>query len=257
MYFPEGSLEAFGLILVRTSALVLTAPVLGVGSGFSGYKIGIIFGIAFVLYVATGFPLPAESLHPVAYGVLAVREVMIGAVLGYILHLVMLAVRVTGELIGHEMGFMVAKQVDPASGIRTPLITSLYENLFILALLSLNGHHWLFRALDESFTRAPIGELSLGAGVASTAQTMFSEMFGAGIVFAAPVMIFLMMVSILIGLLARAVPQINVMEVGFTLRVGVAMISMFLFAPLLEPAMTGLFNELLTWLDTGLDALGA
>jgi flagellar biosynthesis protein FliR len=257
MFFPDGTIEAFGLLLVRTSALVLSAPVLGTGSAFSGYKVAIIFGVALVLYAGSGSPLPAESILPIAYAILAVREVVIGVFLGFTLHLVILAVRVSGELIGHEMGFMVARQVDPASGIRTPLITSLYENLFLLALLALNGHHWLFRALGESCTRAPIGELSLGAGVAPTVQTMFGEMFAAGIVFAAPVMIFLMLVSLLIGLLARAVPQLNVMEVGFTMRVGISLTAMFLFAPLLEPAMSGLFEALIVWLDTGLGALGA
>ena len=255
MELPPGTLEAFGLFLTRTSALVLSAPVLGYGSGFSGYKVALIFVVAFVLYTAFGQPLPAQDVAPIAYGVLAVREVVIGVFLGFFLHLVMLAVRVTGELIGHEMGFMVAKQVDPASGIRTPLITSVYENLFILALLTMNGHHWLLRSLRESFLRAPIGEVSLGGGVSRAIETMFSQMFGAGIVFAAPVMVFLMMVSILIGLLARAVPQLNVLEVGFTIRVGVAMSAMFLFAPLLEPAMMRLYSYLVLWIGRGLDAL--
>ena len=82
-------------------------------------------------------------------------------------------------------------------------------------------------------------------------------MFSAGIVFAAPVMVFLMLVSLLIGLLSRAVPQLNVLEVGFTLRVSVAMLAMFLFAPLLEPAMMRLYEGLILWLDRGLDALEA
>ncbi len=257
MVLPDGTLEGFGLILIRTSALVLTAPILGYGSGFSGYKVGLIFTLSWVLYAVAGEPLAPGYAEPITYGMLAVREIVIGVFLGFILHLVILAVRVTGELIGHEMGFMVARQVDPASGIRTPLITSVYENLFILALLTLNGHHWLIRSLGSSLERAPVGELSLGRGLAPTIQRMFGEMFSAGIVFAAPVMIFLMLVSILIGLLSRAVPQLNVLEVGFTMRVSVAMLAMFLFAPLLEPAMMRLYEGLVLWLDRGLDALEA
>ncbi|MEW6073158.1 MAG: flagellar biosynthetic protein FliR [Planctomycetota bacterium] len=257
MPIPPGTLEAFGLFLIRTGALVTSAPVLGYGSGFSGYKVGLTFLLAFLLYAASGEPLPADALHPIGYGLLAAREVVIGVFLGFFLHLVLLAVRVTGEMIGHEMGFMVASQVDPASGIHTPLITSVYENLFLLALLTMNGHHWLVRSLGESFHRAPVGRLSLGAGVVPAVRTMFGEMFGAGIVFAAPVMVFLMLVSILIGLLARAVPQLNVLEVGFTLRVAIALVAMFLFAPLLEPAMTRLYEGLVLWLDRGLAALEA
>ena len=249
-----GVLEAFGLVLARTSALVVTAPVLGLGARFSGYKIGLIFSLSVVLYAVAGVPAVSDA-GPVFYGMLMLREILIGVFLGFILQLVTLAVRVGGELIGHEMGFMVARQVDPASGISTPLVTSVYENLFILAFLALNGHHWLIRSLDESFARAPIGSLSVGEGFAPTIKAMFGEMFGAGIMFAAPVMVFLVLVSILIGLLARAVPTLNVLEVGFTIRVMVAMGAMFLFAPLLEPAMTGLHQDFVAWLDRGLGAL--
>jgi flagellar biosynthesis protein FliR len=84
---------------------------------------------------------------------------------------------------------------------------------------------------------------------------MFGEMFRAGLVFAAPVMVLLLLVSLVIGLLARAVPGLNVVEVGFTLRVLVALGALFLFAPLLDPAMRGLHQELLRWLERGLAAI--
>jgi len=85
---------------------------------------------------------------------------------------------------------------------------------------------------------------------------MFSQMFRAGLVFAAPVMLFLMLVSISIGLLARLVPHLNVLEVGFTARVLVALGAMFLFAPMLEPAMTRLHQNLIAWLERGVVAMG-
>ena len=179
-------IAAFGLFLTRTSALVLSAPLLGFGTGFSGYKVAMIFLLSFVLYVASGQPIAAD-VDQFVYGAMMLREALIGIFLGFLLHLVLLAVRVGGEMISHEMGFMVATQVDPTSGVRSSLITSFYENLFLLALLLLNGHHWLIRSLASSFEQAPIGMLALGEGVAPTVQTMFGEMFGAGVVFAAPV----------------------------------------------------------------------
>jgi flagellar biosynthesis protein FliR len=68
-------------------------------------------------------------------------------------------------------------------------------------------------------------------------------------------MVFLMLVSALIGLLARAVPALNVMEIGFTLRVLVALVALFLFAPLMEPALRALHQDFLRWLERGLSAL--
>ena len=248
----SATVAGFVLGLARTSALVLAAPVLGQGTGFAGYRLGLIAFLSLLLFAATGAPVEAP---PAELALMALREVAIGIFLGFLLQLVLLAVRVAGELVGQEMGFLVARQVDPTSGISSTLVTNLYENLFLLVLLALDGHHWLLRSLERSFSFAPVGRLQLGERMAPTALAMFAEMFRAGLVFAAPVMVFLLLVSILIGLLSRAVPGVNVMEVGFTLRVLVALAALFLFAPLMEPAMRNLHQDLLRWLERGLTAL--
>ena len=253
MELTTDTIAGFGLVLVRTSGLVVFSPLVGRGSEFSGYKVALVFFVSLLLHVALG--LPEVGAEPVAYAALALRELLIGAFLGFLLHLVTVAVHVGGEMVGHEMGFMVARQVDPVTGVQTTLTTNLYENVFLLAFLSLNGHHWLMRSLGESFERAPLGVLELGGGLAETSVAMFGEMFGAGIVFAAPVMVFLALTSILIGLLARAVPHLNVLEIGFTARVMVALGAMLVFAPLLEPALTGLHDSFVDWVHTALDAL--
>jgi len=245
-------IAGFVLVLARTGALVVASPVLGQGTGFSGYRIALVAFLSLLLYAAAGAPVAAA---PAELALMAAREVVIGVFLGFMLHLVLLAVRVAGELVGQEMGFLVARQVDPTSGVASTLITNLYENVFLLVLLALDGHHWLLRSLEHSFSFAPVGSVHLGQSMAPTALAMFGEMFRAGIVFAAPVMVFLMIVSVLMGLLSRAVPALNVMEVGFGLRVLVALGALFLFAPLLGPAMRHLHQDLLRWLERGLVAL--
>ncbi len=255
MPFEPGTIEAFGLYLVRTSTFVLAAPLLGLSSGFSGYKIALIAMLALVLFVAAGAPaIPVDGLVP--FAALGLREVLIGLFLGFVGQLAVLAVRVGGTMIGHEMGFAMASQVDPESGASVPLIARVYENLFLLGLLSVDGHHWLLRALDSSFERAPVGRLELAAGVPVAAQLVFTEMFAAGISFAAPIMVLLVLVSILVGLLSRAVPQLNVLEVSFTVRIVLAFVTMLLFAPLLGPSLEHVFVRFEAGLDAALDALG-
>ena len=186
---------------------------------------------------------------------MAVREALIGLALGFVLQCVLLAVRVAGELVGHEMAFNMAAIADPATGINSPLVTRVYEGLFLLGLLAVDGHHVLLRALSDSFGVAPIGEIALEAGLVDGTRILFSEMFTAGLTFAAPVTVVLVLVSLLIGLLARAVPQLNVLEVGFTLRIAVALLAMLAFAPLLAPALGALYESLDTGLETMLAGL--
>ena len=242
----------FLLVLARTSALIMTAPLFGQGSGFVAHRLALVAALSFLLYTVGGGPVEAA---PVELALMILREVVIGIFLGTLLLLVLAAVRLAGELIGQEMGFLVSRQVDPTTGVSSTLILSIYENLFLLVLLALNGHHWLLSSLERSFALAPIGRVGLGTGMAQTVVTMFGEMCKAGIVFAAPVLVFLLVVSLLIGVLARAVPGLNVLEAGFTLRILVALGTMLLLAPLMEPAMRTLHRELTTWLERGLGVL--
>jgi flagellar biosynthetic protein FliR len=84
---------------------------------------------------------------------------------------------------------------------------------------------------------------------------LFTELFTAGITFAAPVVILLSLVSLMIGLLSRAVPQLNVMEAGFTMRIAVGLIALLVFVPFLAPALESLYAQLARGLDASLAAL--
>lgn len=252
--FPPGMIEAFGLFLVRTSALILAAPLLGTGSTFSGYRVGLIGVLSVVFFLAAGTPTIPE-VHAISYGIFALREILVGLTLAFLLHVVILAVRVSSELIGHEMAFNISRIVDPATGASVPVVAHMYELLFFLAFLSVDGHLWMVRALMESFGRAPVGDVSFNQGVTALLVDQFSQLFAAGITFAAPVLVLLMMISITIGLLTRAVPQINVLEFGFNLRISGGLVAMFLFAPVLAPALNRLLARLMQGLNAGLDAI--
>jgi flagellar biosynthetic protein FliR len=256
MRFEPGTLEAFGLFLVRSSALVLSAPVLGTSTGFSGYKVALIVGVSFLLYGAHGVPLD-HAPQPVEFACLAMREVLIGLALSFSLHAVMLALRVGGELVGHEMGFNMASIVDPVTGLRTPVITQIYETFFVLGLLMVDGHHLLLRGLAQSFERAPVGSMNVGESLPWLVEKLFSQMFTAGLTFAAPVIVLLMVASLLLAFLARAVPTLNVNEVGFTARIAIGLGGLLVFAPMLAPALQSLYGHLEQGLSATLDAIAS
>lgn len=254
--FPPGTLEAFCLYLARTSALVVSSPLLGMQTGFAGWKVALIFAVSFLLYGAGGMPLD-HSPMPVEFGCLVLREILIGLFLGFTLQAVLVAIRVAGELIGQDMGFNMATVVDPNTGTSTPVVTQIYEVFFYLVFLGLNGHHLILLSLQSSFERAPIGNLQLSGNLAWTAQALFSQTFAAGIAFAAPVMVLLFLASLMVGVLARFVPQLNIIDVGFSIRIGIGLLAMLITAPFLAPALTSLHKQLITGIEGVLDVLGA
>jgi len=250
-----GLIEAFGLHLARSSAMVIASPLLGSGAEMPGYKVALIGALAMVSYAAVGAPLAVEP-DTLTFAFLALRELVIGMTLGFLLHIVLAGLRVGTEMVSQEMAFTLAGTVDPMTGNSNPPVTHLYEVLFFLAILAVNGHHWLIRALSASYERAPVGELPIGESLPALVVEFFTELFGAGIAFAAPVLVLLFTVSALIGLLARAVPHINVLEFGFSLRIVTGLAGLAFFAPALEPAFGRLLEHFMRGLEAGLDALG-
>jgi len=253
--FTAGVLLAFGLYLTRCSVFLLTVPLLGSGSPFSGYKIALIGTMSVVFYAIGGEPVVLDG-PPMVYVLLMFRELLIGFFLSFIVQIILIAIRVSGQLVGQGMGLGMSSQVDPVTGINTPVITRLYETLFYIGFLLMDGHHGLIRAIGRTFEHAPVGRANFEAPMGEFIEDLFNEMFSVGLTFAAPVLITLSLVTLLMGLLARSVPQLNILELSFSLRVVFALLALFIFAPTLAPALNLMFEKLDTALEGSLVVLG-
>lgn len=242
------TIAAFALYLIRTGALFLSAPIFSTGSSFSGYRVALIASVSFIMFSATGNPLPVD-VAPMMFVVMALREVAIGLAMAFVLTLLQLTSRMSGDLIGQGMGLSMSNQSDPVTGIQTPLVSRIYEVIFVIGFLAVDGHHVLLRALGDSFGRAPVGDIGMGSGLVDLITGFFGAAIEAGVTFAAPVMVMLLLLSVLIGVLARVVPQINILELSFSLRVILALVAMFIFAPALAPALMRLYDVQSVWLD--------
>jgi flagellar biosynthetic protein FliR len=86
---------------------------------------------------------------------------------------------------------------------------------------------------------------------------LVSDMFAAGVTFAAPVLVLLFLSSMLVAVLARAVPHVNVLEIGFSLRIAVGLLALFACAPLMAPALAKLYTKLGEGLDGLLAAIAS
>jgi len=251
----ENGIAAFGLHLVRTSALVIAAPFFA-RIGFASFKIALIVvltGVSFSVSGTTSIEVGGLG----TWGLLALREFAIGFGLALLLQFALLAARVGGELVGLDMGMQMGAQIDPESGVSTPLIARFYEEALLIGMLAANGHHWVVRALADSFERAPIGGLRLDVGIGALFIAFFREMLTAGIAFVAPIIVLMSLVTVTVGLVSRTVPQINVLDLSFTLRIGVGLLGLVAFAPGLEVLIAGVLGALDEYLTAFLDLLAS
>jgi flagellar biosynthetic protein FliR len=212
-----------GLLLVRPGALVLAAPPFGGLYTPAPVKIGlsVILAVAMAPLVAVPSDVPAAAL-----GVVLAREMAIGLALAFAVRILMAGAELGGQLAGFQLGFAYAATVDPNTGARNNVLASLYSALTLFTFLGLNAHHALLRAVAESYRAMPIGvghlEASLGHSVASLLGLIF--VFGTQV--AAPVVIVLLLVELGVGLISRAAPALNLMVIGFPLRLLAGLIAL-------------------------------
>ncbi len=248
---------SFSLILARVGTFVTLVPVLGGRNVPRLVKVGFTLALT-VLWFSSGRTLPnpffLESgirLHWLGYAVALGREALLGAVLGFAFGLFLVPVRIAGEYIGQEMGLTLGSLSDPTSESSSTAVTQILEMLGILLFLGLDGHHIFLAALHSTFLRWPVGGALPGLPVAHLVYGAAAAQEW-GLLLAAPVGVCLFLTTVVLALMARVAPQLNIFSVGFALRLGVGLAALLLLLPELGGALIHLFGQfrelLLRWM---------
>jgi flagellar biosynthetic protein FliR len=240
---------SFTLILARTGAFVAVLPLLGGNATPRTIKVGLAVALAVLYFLLLGGsatpPALADSLliatRSVAmswlnFGVIVGKEVLLGAFLGYAMSLVLLPVQIAGDYLGQEMGLALAAQADPSATNPSLVVSQLFQMLAALLFFGLNGHHLFLAALHSTFLYVPLGGLTLvppfRVGTAATAMTAgLSSAQQWGLTLAAPVGALLFLGTIVLALITRAAPQMNLFSIGFGLRIAIGLAALFVLLP--------------------------
>ncbi|HSK10814.1 MAG TPA: flagellar biosynthetic protein FliR [Vicinamibacterales bacterium] len=204
-----------GLLLVRPAALLAIAPPFGGSYTPAWVKIGM--SVVLALFVAPTVSVP-EVTGGAMLVVVVARELMIGIALAMAVRVMLAGVELAGQLAGFQLGFAYAAAVDPQTGARNNLIATLYANLALFTFLAINAHHLLLRAFTQSYASVPIGLGGVDAGLGALVARTLGAIFLIGVQLAAPVVIVLLIVELGLGLITRAAPALNMMIIGFPVR---------------------------------------
>ncbi len=242
--WPEpASIAAALMVLLRVSMIVILMPVIGHQLVPAPVKAGLI-GVLTVLLVPVVPPLPeGASLSPIALAVAAVREMLIAGALALLSQLIFAAAQFAGQIMSFQMGMTVANVFDPATSSQQSVISQLALTLAMLVWLAAGAHHVFLQSLADSFRLFPVGRPFHPGGLEDIVQGA-AAMFVLAVKLAAPVMLLLTFIYIALGLLARAVPQIQVFFVSFPLTVGLGLLTLALGMPAIVALMHEAFSGL-------------
>ena len=235
--------QLFLLIVMRVAFILFMMPLLGTRNVPVLAKAGLTLTLGLILLPVVEIPpavFPSEPLH---FLFLMVYEGLIGFTLGLSIKVVFASIQLAGEFAGFQMGLSMAQIVDPSSGVDATLMAQLYYFLALLVFLSINGHHWFFRAVVQSFRLLPPGGFDLHEGLYRYFLSLSGKMFLIGIKIAAPVTAILVLTQVAMGIVAKMVPQINILITSFPVTIGLGMIFVGLSLELLVPYLQSLFDE--------------
>lgn len=233
----------FWLVLARVSGLFLVTPIFGnrvipVPVRISLLVLTSLIVLPVVAPPADGVP---DALFP--YVFILARELVLGLAMGFVVLLVFAAAEMVGQLLDIEMGFGLVNVIDPVMGHPLPLMGNFFNLLAMLLFIVTDAHHLVFVALVDSFAVAPVGAGSLTGAAMRVGFDEVASMFYAAVRIAAPMLAILFLTSVVLGLTARAAPQLNMFVVGVPVKVAVGFIGLALAMPVYVVALRALFPQ--------------
>lgn len=147
-----------------------------------------------------------------------------GLILAMSVRMLFAASQMAGQFMSFQMGFAMARAVDPETGATSSVLTQFLYLFTILIFFSLNGHHMLIKVLAKSFYVVPINSITFNPAIARELIWAGSEMFLLGIKIAAPILVALFLSNLCLGIIARTVPQVEILTIGFPINLGIGII---------------------------------
>ena len=217
-------LVSFGVLLVRAGMLIATTPLFGGTWAPTHVKVGL---TAILVLVVTPFVTLPSLATPAALTLVVAHEAVVGLALSFAVRILIAAAELGGYLIGFQLGFSYAGIVDPQSGVRNNVLAVLYGSLTALALLGADLHHALIRLLAATYETVPVtAGLAVNASIVDTVIRMLGLIFTTGAQLAAPVVLVLLFVELVMGVVSRAAPSLNLLVIGAPLRLLVGLMAL-------------------------------
>lgn len=253
--FPVEQFQAYLTVTARVAGFIAAIPVISAAQTPVRVKTGLVFVTSLLLFPLMHEAVGKVNFAPVPFALLIVSELLLGLLLGLVSRLIFTAVEFGATVIGYQMGFAAANVFDPQSERQVALVSQ-FQNVFaIMIFLAINGHHLFLLAAVQSYEYLPPGRLDLSGEAIPYLMQLTSHMFAIGVQFSAPVLAVLLLSGLILGILARVFPQLNVFLLSFPVNIGAAFIVIALTLNLMSTLIRREFDNLTEWIVTLLNHL--
>lgn len=236
--------EILILILVRISCFVFIAPFYGTSNIPAQAKIGLSLVISILIFGSVDQSAVTYT-GVFGYAVIVLREGITGLLMGLAANVCNSIILFAGNIIDMDIGLSMAQEFDPMTRSQVTITGNLYQYFVLLLLLATNMHHYLLRALVDSYEVIPVNaQVFDWDSLAGSMVRYMTDMFVIAFRIVLPVFACIMILNCILGIMAKVAPQMNMFAVGMQMKVMVGLTVLFITVTLLPGIADFIFTEM-------------
>lgn len=247
--------ETFLLIFVRVTAMLFVFPIFAANQIPKLLRLAFGLLIAFVIYRTVPQVALGANVLELASAVLA--QIALGLVVGYVASLVFTGIQFAGEVLDLQIGFAVANVISPQTQQQVTVLGEFQLTLASLVFLATNSHLAMLAGIAGSFHLVPLPYVQLDPSLAGSVTDFLMQSMLIVFRIAAPAAVALFLVNVMLALMARVAPQMNVFVVGFPIQIGVGLVMIAVSLPLLAVVGPTIFGDISRHMDEVMRAMHA
>lgn len=250
--------EYFLLVLARVASFVFVAPFFSMNNTPRRVKTAFSFFFAILVYETT---MPHEVIAyntVLEYALIVAHEVFTGLIIGLAVNICTYIVTFAGRMIDMEIGLAMASEYDPLTKESVSISGMLYQYMVLLILVVSNMHQYLIKAFVETYTLIPVnGAVFHSDRMLSAIISFMSDYINIGFRICLPVFCVLLITNVILGIMAKVAPQMNMFAVGMQIKLLFGLGVMFLTIGMLPYISDLIFTEMKTMMVMFVEAMMA
>lgn len=243
----EINFQYFLFVLIRIASFIWISP----GFSFRGMPqvAKLVLSFALSLSVYSTNLVVSEPYSIGMFALVLIKEMLIGVTIGYVTQLFFSGIETAGNFVDFQVGFSMSTAYDPNLGIHTSYFGRVYYWIAMIIFFLTDIHHQVIRTLMHSFELVPPGQLTIPNFAIEGIIHLFSYVFEIALNLAFPLIVVALLAEVVLALLSRTVPQINVLILGIPLKILISIIFLYLFLPILFDNIADVFPEMLQYIQ--------
>lgn len=243
MSFTIKNIEYALLIFIRVTAIVSVTPLFGNNAVPVRVKAAISFFLSIIMINTVDYTA-VSYVGTIGYSVLVMKEAITGLVIGIGSGFCLYILNYSGHFIDMELGLSMAMEFDPTSNLQSTITANFLSHLFIIMFLMSDMHYFIIDALNESYKAIPIGGANIDAGLYHIIVKYIVDYFVIALRIALPIFACVFVINIILGILAKVAPQMNMFVIGMQLKIFVGLFILYMIMGMLPGIVDFIFEEM-------------